>query len=307
MNPIPVLVILGPTAIGKTKLAVNVAARLNGEIISADSRQVYRRMTIGTGKDLDDFNTPSGKIPFHLIDIRDPGYEFNVFEFRNEALKAIESCSSQSRFPVICGGTGLYLSSLLQNYRFSEVPVNPTLRAKMEPLSDSELIQILTGKKHLHNKTDLTDRNRLIRAIEIAEGDKTIKSGKPETLLDPLIFGLDCKREILYNRIDRRLKMRLDDGLIEEVKSLLDSGLTSDQLRFYGLEYRFITDFILGIISREVLETELARAIHKFAKRQLTWFRKMEKEGIVINWLDAENDPDLNARIILEKLGHLTF
>ncbi|MBN8705050.1 MAG: tRNA (adenosine(37)-N6)-dimethylallyltransferase MiaA [Bacteroidetes bacterium] len=307
MNPVPVLVILGPTAIGKTRLAVKVAEHLKGEIISADSRQVYQGMTIGTGKDLSEYQTPSGQIPFHLIDIRNPGYEFNVFEFRNEALNVIENCSKRSRLPVICGGTGLYLSSLLQDYRFSSVPENPILREQLGSLSDQNLIDILTSKKQLHNKTDLTDRKRLIRAIEIAEGEETTQCEEQKIQLDPLIFGLDCPRELLYSRIDKRLSDRLNSGLIEEVKRLLDSGITPDQLRFYGLEYRFVTDYLQGIISREVLETELARAIHKFAKRQLTWFRKMEKEGVVINWLNAEHDPDFNVRIILEKMNRLTF
>lgn len=305
MSLIPVLVILGPTAIGKTKLAVMVASKLNGDIISADSRQVYRGMTIGTGKDLDDFTTPSGSIPFHLIDIRDPGYEFNVFEFRNEALKAIESCHRRSRFPVVCGGTGLYLSSILQQYRFSEVPEISSLREKLELLSDAELIRILAEKKKLHNKTDLTDRSRLIRAIEISMADSGNQPGSAAVQLNPVIFGLNCKRDILYERIDQRLRIRLENGLIEEVESLLKSGLSPGQLRFYGLEYRWVTDFVLGEISRETLETELARAIHKFAKRQLTWFRKMEREGVRIEWLDAENDPEQNARIILEKLKNL--
>lgn len=302
-DSVPVLVILGPTASGKTKLAVSIASQVKGEIISADSRQVYRGMTIGTGKDLEDFSLPTGKIPCHLIDIRDPGYEFNVFEFRQEALKAIELCKGNSRFPVICGGTGLYLSALLQNYRFPEVPVNPVLRHQLSILSDSELSLRLSQKKQLHNKTDLTDRNRLIRAIEIAENEETGRNHQSDPALQFVVFGLDCQREILYRKIDARLKTRLENGLIEEVHSLLTSGLHPDQLRFYGLEYRFVTDFIVGLISREELENELACAIHKFAKRQLTWFRKMEKEGVAINWLDAEKDPEQNARIILDRIG----
>lgn len=307
MNPVPVLVILGPTAIGKTHLAVKIAEQLNGEIISADSRQVYRGMTIGTGKDLSEYLTPSGPIPIHLIDIHDPGYEFNVFEFRTEALKAIETISKRSRIPIICGGTGLYLSSLLQNYRFSSVPENPVLREQLSSLSNQHLIDILTSKKQLHNKTDITDRNRLIRAIEIAEGEDSANRDETKIILEPLIFGLDCPRELLYSRIDIRLNERLNSGLIEEVKTLLDSGLTPDQLRFYGLEYRFVTDYLEGLTSRAFLETELARAIHKFAKRQLTWFRKMEKEGVLINWLNAENDPEYNARIILGKVHASNF
>jgi len=298
MTPIPVLVILGPTAAGKTSLAVRAARLINGEIVSADSRQVFRGMTIGSGKDLADYQDSAGSIPYHLIDIRDPGHEFSVFEFRKEAEQAFSRITKSNRTVVLCGGTGLYLSSVLQGYRFSEVPEDPDFRKSLENLSFEELAARLSASRKTHNTTDLTDRPRLIRALEIDRfGGET--GSDPFSPYRFLIFGLSAERELLYSRIEKRLRFRLQNGLIEEVRGLLDAGLKPDQLRFYGLEYRFVTDYLEGQFSLPELESLLAQAIRKFAKRQLTWFRKMEKEGVVISWLKAtDREEDNIARIL---------
>ncbi|MCK6601186.1 MAG: tRNA (adenosine(37)-N6)-dimethylallyltransferase MiaA [Bacteroidetes bacterium] len=294
MTQIPVLVILGPTAAGKTSLAVRAARQINGEIVSADSRQVFRGMTIGSGKDLADYQDSEGSIPVHLIDIRDPGYEFSVFEFRKEAEQAFSRITRSNRSIVLCGGTGLYLSSILQGYRFSEVPEDPDFRNTLENLSLEQLASRLNASRKTHNTTDLTDRSRLIRALEIDRfGGETGKN--PFSPYRFLIYGLTAEREVLYSRIEKRLRFRLQNGLIEEVRGLLNAGLKPEQLRFYGLEYRFVTDYLDGQFSLAELESLLAQAIRKFAKRQLTWFRKMEKEGVSISWLTATDPEEENA------------
>jgi len=282
------ITILGPTATGKTGFATFVASQINGEIISADSRQVYRGMDIGTGKDLSEYKANGVDIPYHLIDIVDPGYEYNVFEFQKDFLKAYQDIDGRGKFPILCGGTGMYIESVLKGYRLIDVPNNDDLRESLELKSDLELEDILSGFKTLHNTTDISDRDRLIRAIEIqtyydAHPDLDVSFPK----IDTLIIGIDFDRRVVRSRITERLEQRLEEGMVEEVKGLLEQGVTSDQLKFYGLEYRFITQYIHDEISYNEMFRRLNTAIHQFAKRQMTWFRRMEKQGFEIHWLDG--------------------
>jgi tRNA dimethylallyltransferase len=290
---IPLVCILGPTAAGKTRLAAHVAAAVNGEIISADSRQVYRQMDIGTGKDLEDYTVNGHTVPSHLIDIVDPGYEYNVFEFKRDCVATIREIHSRGRLPVLCGGTGLYLSAVLQDYQLLSAPPDPTRHAELEALPTERLIDELKSHGPLHNTSDIEDRKRLIRAIEIAEADPSALA--PSIPLDSRIFGVRWERLALRERITQRLAYRLDHGLLEEVRVLLDRGLTFDQLIFYGLEYRYVTEHLRGEISHEQMFATLSVAIHQFAKRQDTWFRRMERQGVEINWLDGRDTPEANA------------
>jgi tRNA dimethylallyltransferase len=289
------LVILGPTASGKTKLGVQLAEILNGEIISADSRQVYRGMDIGTGKDLVEY----GSIPYHLIDIVDPGFEFNVFRFQGLFVKAFETISKRDCLPILVGGTGMYLDSALMGYRLQEVPRNAELRAELEGLSMEDLIlRIRNIRPRQHNNTDLVDRDRLIRAIEIAEYEIKIPS-RPLPEIKPLVFGIRWERETLRRRITERLKYRLSNGMIVEAEKLHRNGTSFETLEFYGLEYRFLARFLKGELNRNDMFQKLNSAIHDFAKRQETWFRRMERNGIKINWLNGAGDPFAEALNIL--------
>jgi tRNA dimethylallyltransferase len=291
------IVILGPTATGKTSVAVDVARRFDGEIISADSRQVFRGMDIGTGKDLDEY----GSVPHHLIDIADPGEEYNVFRFQREFFEAFEDIQARGKLPIGCGGTGMYLEAVLKGYRLIEVPQNPALRAELEPLGIDELARRLTELKPVqHNTSDLIERPRLVRAIEIAMGE--IAAGDPEPLPEvrPMVFGLRCPREEVRRRITRRLKQRLNQGMVEETERLLATGVEHGSLEFYGLEYRFLSRMLRGELSREEMFKQLNTAIHKFAKRQETWFRRMEKRGTKIHWVDGAGDP---SAAIITALG----
>ncbi len=292
-SPIPLICILGPTAAGKTRLAAHVAAAANGEVVSADSRQVYRHMNIGTGKDLEDYTVHGLTVRSHLIDIVDPGYEYNLYEFKRDCIAAIREIHSRGRLPVLCGGTGLYLSAVLQNYQLLSVPPDPTRRAELETLPTEQLIAELRSYGPLHNTSDVQERKRLIRAIEIAEADPSARA--PSIALDSRVFGLRWERRDLRERITQRLAYRLDHGLLEEVRALLDRGLTHDQLIFYGLEYRYVTEYLRGDISREQMFAALGAAIHQFAKRQDTWFRRMERKGVEIRWLDGRDSPEANA------------
>ncbi len=292
-SPIPLICILGPTAAGKTRLAAHVAAAANGEVISADSRQVYRHMDIGTGKDLEDYTVHGLTVRSHLIDIVDPGYEYNLYEFKRDCIAAIREIHSRGRLPVLCGGTGLYLSAVLQNYQLLSVPPDPTRRAELETIPTEQLIAELRSYGPLHNTSDVQERKRLIRAIEIAEADPSARA--PSIALDSRVFGLRWERRDLRERITQRLAYRLDHGLLEEVRALLDRGLTHDQLILYGLEYRYVTEHLRGDISREQMFTALGAAIHQFAKRQDTWFRRMERKGVEIRWLDGRHSPEANA------------
>jgi len=292
-SPIPLICILGPTAAGKTRLAAHVAAAANGEVVSADSRQVYRHMDIGTGKDLEDYTVHGLTVRSHLIDIVDPGYEYNLYEFKRDCIAAIREIHSRGRLPVLCGGTGLYLSAVLQDYQLLSVPPDPTRRAELETIPTEQLIAELRSHGPLHNTSDVQERKRLIRAIEIAEADPSTRA--PSIALDSRVFGIRWERRDLQKRITQRLAYRLDHGLLEEVRALLDRGLTHDQLIFYGLEYRYVTEHLRGDISHEQMVAALGTAIHQFAKRQDTWFRRMERQGVEIRWLDGRDSPEANA------------
>lgn len=282
------ITILGPTATGKTSFAVYVAAQLNGEIISADSRQVYRGMDIGTGKDLSEYEYEDRQIPHHLIDIVKPGYEYNVFEFQRDFLKAYEQIEKNGTFPILCGGTGMYIESVLKGYKLINVPENEVLREDLELKSDLELEEILENFKALHNTTDVSDRDRLLRAIEIQtyyDENPDIDTSFPE--INTIILGLDFDRRVVRSRITDRLEERLKGGMIEEVEELLAQGVSAEKLKFYGLEYRFVTQYLSDEISYDEMSRRLNTAIHQFAKRQMTWFRRMEKQGFEIHWLNG--------------------
>ena len=282
------ITILGPTASGKTPLATALADRLGTEIISGDSRQVYRRMDLGTGKDLADYTIEGRSVPYHLIDIVEPGYKYNVFEYQRDFLKAYESIVDKGKLPILCGGTGMYLETVLKGYRLLPVPENLELRASLEGKSLQELTLILEGYKKLHNSTDVDTAKRAIRAIEIEE---YYKQQPPEyrefPALKSLIVGVDIDRELRREKITRRLKQRLDEGMVEEVRGLLAEGISAESLIYYGLEYKFLTQYAIGELTYEEMFHQLETAIHQFAKRQMTWFRGMERRGFVIHWLDA--------------------
>ena len=282
------ITILGPTASGKTPLAAALADRLGAEIISGDSRQVYRRMDLGTGKDLVDYTVEGRQVPYHLIDIVEPGYKYNVFEYQRDFLKAYEEIAAKGKLPILCGGTGMYIESVLKGYRLLPVPENPELRASLEGKSLEELTSILAGYKKLHNSTDVDTAKRAIRAIEIEE---YYKQQPPEyrefPSLKSLIIGVDIDRELRREKITRRLKQRLDEGMVEEVRGLLAEGIDPENLIYYGLEYKFLTQYAIGELTFEEMFHQLETAIHQFAKRQMTWFRGMERRGFIIHWLDA--------------------
>ena len=282
------ITILGPTASGKTPLAASLADRLGTEIISGDSRQVYRRMDLGTGKDLVDYTVEGRQVPYHLIDIVEPGYKYNVFEYQRDFLKAYEEITAKNKLPILCGGTGMYIESVLKGYRLLPVPENPELRASLEGKTLEELTSILSGYKKLHNSTDVDTAKRAIRAIEIEE---YYKQQPPEyrefPSLKSLIIGVDIDRELRREKITRRLKQRLDEGMVEEVRGLLAEGIDPENLIYYGLEYKFLTQYAIGELTFEEMFHQLETAIHQFAKRQMTWFRGMERRGFTIHWLDA--------------------
>ena len=282
------ITILGPTASGKTPLAASLADRLSTEIISGDSRQVYRRMDLGTGKDLADYTVEGRQVPYHLIDIVEPGYKYNVFEYQRDFLKAYEEIVAKGKLPILCGGTGMYIESVLKGYRLLPVPENPELRASLEGKSLEELTRILEGYKKLHNSTDVDTAKRAIRAIEIEE---YYKQQPPEyrefPSLKSLIIGVDIDRELRREKITRRLKQRLDEGMVDEVRGLLNEGIPAENLIYYGLEYKFLTQYVIGELTYEEMFLQLETAIHQFAKRQMTWFRGMERRGFTIHWLDA--------------------
>lgn len=282
------ITILGPTASGKTPLAAALAARLHTEIISGDSRQVYRRMDLGTGKDLADYVVDGYRVPYHLIDIAEPGYKYNVFEFQRDFLKAYEDMRSRGLLPVLCGGTGMYLESVLKGYRLLPVPENPELREKLADKSLEELTAILASYKKLHNTTDVDTAKRAIRAIEIEEYylHQPVEAREfPE--IRSLIIGVDIDRDLRREKISRRLKQRLDEGMVDEVRALIESGIHPDDLIYYGLEYKYLTLYVTGQMTFDEMYRQLEIAIHQFAKRQMTWFRGMERRGFTIHWIDA--------------------
>ena len=301
MDPFNLIVILGATATGKTRVGVQVARSLGGEILSADSRQVFRGMDIGTGKDLGEY----GGIPYHLIDVRNPGQEFSVFEFKKAFIETFHAIRSRGRLPILVGGTGLYLESVLLEYQLPEVPEDPALRNELSASSMADLRERLKRTKpELHNTTDLTDRRRLIRALEIAEFTLKIplpRVDPPE--LKPVVFGIQWDRQVLRQRITQRLRERIDGGMIAEVKTLLKAGLSYENLDFYGLEYRYAAIYLKGELNRNDMFQKLNSAIHQFAKRQETWFRRMERKGIKIHWVEGNHEP---AEAILKIVSDLT-
>ncbi len=286
------IVVTGPTATGKTRRAVDLAKAFDGEIISADSRQVYRGMDLGTGKDLEEY----GYIPFHLIDICPAGYRYNLFEYLRDFQIAYDDINARGRLPILCGGTGLYVESVVNGVRLPDVPENPQLRASLASKTLDELTQILAEMKTLHNVTDVDTVKRAIRAIEIQSyykehPDKAVLT-KPHPMKEVTIIGVEIDREARRQRISSRLRSRLDNGMIDEVKSLIDSGISPDDLIYYGLEYKFITLHVIGQLSFDEMLAKLEIAIHQFAKRQMTWFRGMERRGFKIHWLPYDLPTD---------------
>lgn len=290
---IPMITILGPTASGKTDIAAHLAAELSAEIISADSRQVYRRMDIGTGKDLADYVVDGKRVPYHLIDIVEPGTKYNLFEYQSDFLEAYNDIRNRGKNVILCGGTGLYIESVLKGYRLIPVPENKELRHELEGKSLLELTSILERLKaennsNMHNSTDVDTSKRAIRAIEIEMAYKEAHvEERTFPKIDNVIIGVGIDRDLRRMKITRRLDQRLQDGMVDEVKSLLDSGIPADDLIYYGLEYKFVTEYILGKSTFEEMHRSLEIAIHQFAKRQMTWFRGMERRGFTIHWIDA--------------------
>ena len=306
------ITILGPTASGKTPVAARLAAQIGGEVVSADSRQVYRRMDIGTGKDLKDYVVGDYKSPttagetttvrYHLIDIVEPGTRYNLFQYQQDFFDAYQDIRSRGAVPILCGGTGLYIEAVLKGYQLSPVPQNQELRDSLEGKSLDELTAILRELKakngsNMHNKTDVDSCQRAIRAIEIETAPLPKREFPP---IDSLIIGIDIDRELRREKITRRLKARLDEGMIDEVRALLDEGIAPEDLIYYGLEYKFLTEYIIGQTTYDEMFTRLEIAIHQFAKRQMTWFRGMERRGFRINWIDATLPMEQKIERIIE-------
>jgi len=295
------ITVLGHTAAGKTAVAAQLAQLTGSEVISADSRQVYRAMDLGTGKDYDDYLVNGEEVAAHLIDIHEPGYHYNVFEFREDFIRTFEELSKRGVVPVLCGGSGLYIEAILRDYRMADVPVDEELRQKLEGLTMEELGELLARHRPLHNSTDTLNRKRLVRAIEIAlyEKEHPLELNRmPE--INSLVAGISFSRDVRRQRITSRLEQRLEAGMVDEVNALLDSGLTPEQLDYYGLEYRYLSRYLSGELSYDEMFAALNTAIHRFAKRQMTYFRGMEKRGVQIHWLDEGLDTDGKVSQILE-------
>ena len=315
------ITILGPTASGKTPLAAHLAARVGGEIISADSRQVYRRMDIGTGKDLADYEVRDAgcevRVPYHLIDICEPGTKYNLFQYQRDFHNAYDDIVSRDKQPILCGGTGLYIEAVLKGYELSPVPQNPELRQRLEGKSLEELTVMLKELKVkngsvMHNTTDVDTAQRAIRAIEIESARCEVRDARCEMrdakceareAIPYIIFGTNIDRELRREKITRRLKARLEEGMVDEVKALLDSGIPADDLIYYGLEYKYVTEYVIGKLTYDEMFRQLEIAIHQFAKRQMTWFRGMERRGFKINWIDATLPMEEKVETILEKVN----
>jgi tRNA dimethylallyltransferase len=295
------ITILGPTASGKTSLAVALACALDAEIISGDSRQVYRRMDIGTGKDLDEYCSNGKSIPFHLINICEPGEKYNIFRYQHDFFRAYDNIIRRGKVPILCGGSGLYMEAALKGYNLPDVPPNPLLREMLKDKSLPELADILSSYKRLHNKTDIDSAQRAVRAIEIEEFLKTnTMEANSYPPVESLVFGIEIDRDERRMRISQRLRNRLDEGMIEEVQCLLASPeITAEDLIYYGLEYKYITLYLTGQIDRDTMFRQLEIAIHQFAKRQMTWFRGMERRGIRIHWINAGMDTEEKVALIL--------
>ena len=300
------ITVLGPTASGKTRFAVQLADRLGAEIISGDSRQVYRRMDLGTGKDLDDYRIGDHSVPYHLIDIVEPGTKYNVFEYQRDFLEAYNDIRRRGGKAVLCGGTGLYIESVLRAYRLSPVPQNPELRERLADKSLEELTALLATYKLLHNTTDVDTAQRAIRAIEIEEYYRqTPLDRRPFPKIESLTLGVDVSREVRRERISQRLRKRLDEGMCGEVERLLAEGIKPEDLIYYGLEYKYVTLYVTGQITFDEMAQQLEIAIHQFAKRQMTWFRGMERRGTPILWIRLGEDFDETLRLnpgLAEKL-----
>lgn len=303
MKAYQLITLLGPTASGKTPFAAALAHRLDTEIISADSRQVYRSMDIGTGKDLTDYRIDGRQIPYHLIDICEPGDKYNVFQYQHDFFRVYEDLRSRGKLPILCGGTGMYIEAVLKGYKLLDVPQNPALRQALGGKTLEELEAILASYKTLHNKTDVDTAQRAIRAIEI---ETYYQSQTPDVHeyepLHSLVIGLEIDRDLRREKISRRLRARLDEGMVEEVKQLLEAGVSPDDLIYYGLEYKYLTLYITGQLSYEAMVGQLEIAIHQFAKRQMTWFRGMERRGCKIHWLDASLPTEVKIEKTLEWL-----
>ena len=303
------ITILGPTASGKTSVAAALALRTGGEIISADSRQVYRRMDIGTGKDLADYTIGDVHIPYHLIDIAEPGTKYNLFQYQQDFHTAYNDIRSRGKLPILCGGTGLYIEAVLGGYSLSPVPQNQKLRESLEGKSLDQLTQMLVQLKqkngsNMHNRTDVDTAQRAIRAIEIETYN--IEHPTPERQMAPvdsLVIGINIDRELRREKITRRLKARLEEGMCDEIRSLIDGGVNPDDLIYYGLEYKFVTEYVVGKTSYEEMFRQLEIAIHQFAKRQMTWFRGMERRGYTIHWIDAAQSMDEKVEAIMSLMN----
>jgi len=306
MKSYQLITVLGPTASGKTSFAAALAAHLDSEIISADSRQIYRSMDIGTGKDLADYTVNGKTIPYHLIDICNPGDKYNVFEYQHAFFRAYDEIRKRGKLPILCGGTGMYIEAVLKGYKLLDVPANLSLRESLKGKSLQELEQILGSYKTLHNKTDVDSAQRAIRAIEIEEfylnQAPDVNNYEP---IESLVVGLDISRELRREKISRRLKARLDEGMVDEIKGIriLASGVKPDDLIYYGLEYKYLTLYVIGKLSYEEMVSQLEIAIHQFAKRQMTWFRGMERRGITIHWLDATLPTEVNCKAVMAFLN----
>jgi tRNA dimethylallyltransferase len=295
------LVVLGATATGKTSLAVNLAKTFDAEIISADSRQIYRGMDLGTGKDIEEYTIDGQKIPHHLIDIADAGYKYNVYEFQRDFVESFEDIQKRNKLPLVCGGTGMYLEACLKAYKLIAVPKDQDFRDSLLDKNLEELGDILRGFKNVHNNSDLETKKRAIRAIEIERyisSHPEIEMKHPE--LKPLLIGIKFDREDRRSRISQRLKERLESGMVEEVEGILKSGVSPEDLIYYGLEYKFLTKYVIGELTYDEMFTQLEIAIHQFAKRQMTWFRKMERSGFEIHWLDGFMPLDEKIKKVLE-------
>lgn len=304
MNKYELITILGPTASGKTNFAAALASKLDGEIISADSRQVYRSMDIGTGKDLADYTVDGIKIPYHLIDILDAGQKYNLFEYQHDFHQAYSSIKKRGKQPILCGGTGMYIEAVLNGFRLLDVPENKDLRQSLHGKSLDELTQILAKYGSLHNKTDVDTAQRAIRAIEIAEYSQVQHPEKTEFApLKSLIIGIDIEREARRAKITKRLRSRLEEGMIQEVEKILATGVSPDDLIYYGLEYKYVTLHLLGKLSFNEMFSQLEIAIHQFAKRQMTWFRGMEKRGFNIHWIDYKLSNEEKLAIVFDLLN----
>lgn len=301
--PIDLITVLGHTAAGKTAFAAHLAHRLGGEIISADSRQVYRGMDIGSGKDYKDYMVGNKRIPVHLIDLMEAGYEYNVYLFKQDFRRAFTEINDRKRMPILCGGSGLYLESALRNYKLLDVPVNKVLREDLAKKSYEELKELLGLYGPLHNVTDTVNRKRMIRAIEIAMFQATdTRRSVQDKILNPMVFGIRFERTARRNRITQRLQQRLKEGMVEEVEMLMKNGVTAEKMDYYGLEYRYISKYLLQELSYEEMVGKLNTAIHQFAKRQMTYFRGMERRGIPIHWIEGQLSMEEKIRAVLLKL-----